>query len=432
MKLTGAIKLLQNLWPCRTRLVCLSADELCELKEDKPIMLADTLTAKERESMEEKEETEGDGEKGQQEEEIEVKERESEDEDQGEVMVEEAELEELRTQVFQLLLELDETREVSQRHEESFVELQGLLDEERLASAHQAESFTRRSRGFKLRSVQEEMNSLEEEKESELEEVQQELRSAQEEVLVLQQAAEEAAAERENDIASLQEELCRLRVELQRLQATAAEYELEITTLRAEMSMRSLSTAAPGDVTQLQEEIISLTDECQTLSSNHKELSNKLEQLQQQQGVCDDTYLQVRTEGKTEQTEQLKADSYITLSQSGPKLQNPDSLVVQDEIRVLRVQQRQAEEMAQKVQQECEGLKRELEDLQHLYERSQQDRAALELQLQSCKAEFQKLLGRKSQFAQGHMSMGARESRRSNPAAFQLKDDATTAAAYFT
>lgn len=152
------------------------------------------------------------------------------------------------------------------------------------------------------------MNSLEEDKESELEEVQQELRSAQEEVLVLQQAAEEAAAERENDIASLQEELCRLRVELQRLHATMAEYELEITSLRAEMRMRSLSTVSPGnlassplyctskvnadswmgvcagDVTQQQEEFISLTDERQTLSSNNSQLSNKGEQLPQQQG----------------------------------------------------------------------------------------------------------------------------------------------------
>lgn len=151
------------------------------------------------------------------------------------------------------------------------------------------------------------MSSLEEEKESELEEVQQELRSAQEEVLMLQQAAEEAAAERENDIASLQEELCRLRVELKRLRDTTAEYELEITTLRAEMSMKSrgmeapgnpatasmglseekngthqfgLCWVCPGEVTQLQEEFISLTDQRQILSSSNKELSNQLEQLQ--------------------------------------------------------------------------------------------------------------------------------------------------------
>lgn len=94
----------------------LSADELCELKEEKPVMLAETLTAKERESLEEKEETVGDGEKGQQEE---------EEEPGGGGTDEEEELEELRAQVLQLLLELDETREVSQRHEDSFLELQG-------------------------------------------------------------------------------------------------------------------------------------------------------------------------------------------------------------------------------------------------------------------------------------------------------------------
>ncbi len=90
-----------------------------------------------------------------------------------------------------------------------------------------------------LRSVQEEVDSLEEEKASELWEAQEELRVAQEEVQELQQAAEEAAAERENDIALLQEELCRVRAELERLRGTTQEYELELTTLRAEISMKS-------------------------------------------------------------------------------------------------------------------------------------------------------------------------------------------------
>jgi len=87
--------------------------------------------------------------------------------------------------------------------------------------------------------VQEELDSLEEEKASELWEAQEELRVAQEEVQELQQAAEEAAAERENDIALLQEELCRLRAELERLRGTTQEYELELTTLRAEISMKN-------------------------------------------------------------------------------------------------------------------------------------------------------------------------------------------------
>lgn len=80
-----------------------------------------------------------------------------------------------------------------------------------------------------LCSIQEQTESLQEQRELEL-------RSAQEEVLLLQQSAEEAAEERENDIASLQEELCRLSAQLQHLRVTVQEYDLEVTTLRAEIN----------------------------------------------------------------------------------------------------------------------------------------------------------------------------------------------------
>lgn len=98
------------------------ADELCELKEENPV-----LTAKEKESVEEKEETQGSGrEKGQQEVEKEVtEEKDSVGGGVKEAEEDEEELEELRAQVFSLLLELDQTREDSQRHEESALELQG-------------------------------------------------------------------------------------------------------------------------------------------------------------------------------------------------------------------------------------------------------------------------------------------------------------------
>lgn len=87
-------------------------------------MLAETLTAKERESLEEKDVPMGDEEQG--EEEKEVKEEKGEDPCRGRgESEEEQEVEELKAQVVQLLLELEETREVSQRHEESFLELQG-------------------------------------------------------------------------------------------------------------------------------------------------------------------------------------------------------------------------------------------------------------------------------------------------------------------
>lgn len=375
--------------------------DLCELKVEKPVMLGETLTAKERESLEEKDVTAGDEDECHEEEEKEVKEEKGDEE--GPVKDEEEDIEELKAQVVQLLLELEETRELSQRHEESYLELQGLLEEERLASAHQAESFTRQIQRLQaqLRSVQEEMDSMEEEKESELEEVQEELRSTQEEVLVLQQAAEEAAAERENDIASLQEELCRVRAELQRLYATTQEYELEITSLRAEISMKSNSPQSEslGDIIQLKDEVTSLTDQHQSLSNDNKALSSKVEHLQQKRDVRDDdVYLAVREEGPAESTwdEQLKSDVYITLHQS-EHLDTQEESDSTQTLGALKTQLRQAEEIAQKVKKECDGLKGELSELQQLYDISQRERATLEQELQRCKDELQRLAGRKSQ-----------------------------------
>lgn len=97
--------------------------------------MEDELTAKEKEALEENEEKEqknkeaGDGEKEVTEEKAgEAAERKDAVETgdrQGAPLPEGQELEELRAQVLQLLLELEEAREMSQKHEESFHELQG-------------------------------------------------------------------------------------------------------------------------------------------------------------------------------------------------------------------------------------------------------------------------------------------------------------------
>ncbi|XP_037109797.1 coiled-coil domain-containing protein 136-like isoform X3 [Syngnathus acus] len=204
---------------------------------------------------------------------------------------EEQELEELRAQVLQLLLELEDARETSTKHHDGFLELQGLLEDERLASAHQAEAFARQIHNLQaqLRSAKEEMDGLEEEKESELAEAREELRAAREEALLLQQAAEEAAAERENDIASLQEELCRRRAELGRLGDDARHYELEITTLRAEISVKSRQ-GPQGDVELLlKEECRSLREECRALKEDNRRLSEKLQLLRRQKTSSEGT-----------------------------------------------------------------------------------------------------------------------------------------------
>lgn len=86
------------------------------------------ITAKERGVLQENNEKEEmERETGQEEEEEKMmKEEEGEEKKkEQEVLAEEQDLEELRTQVLQLLLELDDARETSNKHQESFHELQG-------------------------------------------------------------------------------------------------------------------------------------------------------------------------------------------------------------------------------------------------------------------------------------------------------------------
>lgn len=105
---------------CDVALVVLPSDDPCDLKAecsptmDNEISTADNekgeLEMEERKLKEQQEEAEG-------EEKIRNKEQ--------ELLTEEQELEELRAQVLQLLLELDDARETSNKHQESFHELQG-------------------------------------------------------------------------------------------------------------------------------------------------------------------------------------------------------------------------------------------------------------------------------------------------------------------
>lgn len=87
------------------------------------------ITAKERGVLRdhnEKEEMEGEERKLKEEEESGGEEKMRKEQ---EALTEEQELEELRAQVLQLLLELDDARETSNKHQESFHELQGVTRE---------------------------------------------------------------------------------------------------------------------------------------------------------------------------------------------------------------------------------------------------------------------------------------------------------------
>lgn len=323
------------------------------------------------------------------------------------------ESQDLRTQIIQLLTELEETRELALKHEDSFLEMQGILEEERLASAQQAEIFTKQIQRLQaqLRSVQEEVDSLEHEKECELLEVSQELRCAQEEIMSLRQSAEEAAAERESDIASLQEELCRLRAELHELQETRQEYEMEITTLRAEISMKSCSVHAGQEPATLQGELQFLRDQCQHLQMERSILQESNSQLkshllllgEEREGDADQGNALSESQPEQEEENNLKEenppqyDAESTIALSVPIERNTVTdveklkLTREEERQKLHIQLQSAEQKVQIAQAECAGLLTEIEELQQRHQISQEEQEKLQEELRLCREEIHRL-----------------------------------------
>ncbi|XP_026767758.1 coiled-coil domain-containing protein 136 isoform X3 [Pangasianodon hypophthalmus] len=281
--------------------------------------------------------------------------------EQKEQKSEEEELEELRAQILHLLLELEEARDASQKHEENSTELQGLLEEERLASAHQAEAFTRQIQRLQaqLCSVQQKMEGVEQQKVE-----------LQEEVLTLHQAVEE--------------------------------YELEAVTLRAEIAMKSQrrdeERRREGDVEQLKEEFASLKLECETLKEANSKLTERLHMLQRtssggvEREEKEDGGIQMNVIGGTGSTCRF-VDVCIqkNISLDGKPL-TPTSLSSGfSETLSLREQLKQAEERAEQLQRQCDGVRTELRELQTLFETSQKERSELELELLRCREELEKL-----------------------------------------
>lgn len=107
------------------------SDDPCDLKAECSPTMDNEITAKERGVLEEdNEKEEMDQERDQEEkklkeEEAEGEEKRRKEQEEEEPLTEEQELEELRAQVLQLLLELDDARETSNKHQESVHELQG-------------------------------------------------------------------------------------------------------------------------------------------------------------------------------------------------------------------------------------------------------------------------------------------------------------------
>uniref|UniRef100_A0A8C8SLW9 Coiled-coil domain containing 136 n=1 Tax=Pelusios castaneus TaxID=367368 RepID=A0A8C8SLW9_9SAUR len=328
------------------------------------------------------------------------------------------EVEDLRAQVLQLLEELEETRELAMKHEDDSLELQGLLEDERLASAQQAEIFTKQIQRLQaqMRTLKDEFSVLQESKVSELEQVEQELLEANEELHSLRLAAEETAAIHENEIAALQEQLCRLRAELQRAQQIRDEYELETSTLRAEIMMKSKSQGGANQVVKLQEELLSLreryrelTEEYQTLQESNKVLVHQLENLEVQKykakSKSEESHKSVesdvvyplarRTPSPQRGSPRLSGSvSFKTVNNMGTASCKKESQRQDEESELsLRFQLRSEEEKVQLVQSKCDNTQSELWELQQQYLAIQKEHQQLQEELRLCRAEIQRLKG---------------------------------------
>uniref|UniRef100_A0A452S9U4 Coiled-coil domain containing 136 n=1 Tax=Ursus americanus TaxID=9643 RepID=A0A452S9U4_URSAM len=298
----------------------------------------------------------------------------------------ETELEELRAQVLQLVAELEETRELAGQHEDDSLELQGLLEDERLASAQQAEVFTKQIQQLQgeLRSLREEISLLEREKESELKEIEQELHLAQTEIQNLRQAAEDSATEHESDIASLQEDLCRMQNELDDMERIRGEYEMEITSLRAEMEMKSSDPSNSlnlSDYSEMQEELQQLRDRYRFLNEEYRALQESNSSLTGQLADLESERTRRATEKWLES--QMLKDMMSAESQTSEM----DFLEPDPETQLLRQQLLGAEEQMHDMQNKCKELCCELQELQHHRRTSEEEQRRLQRELKCAQNE---------------------------------------------
>ncbi|XP_062954838.1 coiled-coil domain-containing protein 136 isoform X2 [Cynocephalus volans] len=298
----------------------------------------------------------------------------------------ETELEELRAQVLQLVAELEETRELAGQHEDDSLELQGLLEDERLASAQQAEVFTKQIQQLQgeLRSLREEISLLEREKESELKAIEQELHLAQAEIQNLRQAAEDSVTEHESDIASLQEDLCRMQNELDDMERIRGDYEIEIANLRAEMEMRNSepsNSLSLSDFSGLQEELQQLRERYHFLNEEYRALQDSNSSLTGQLADLESE----RTRRATERW--LESEALRSMTSTGSQTSEVDFLEPDPAMHLLRQQLLGAEEKMHDMKSKCKELCCELQELQRHHRLSEEEQRRLQRELKCAQNE---------------------------------------------
>ncbi|XP_048193881.1 coiled-coil domain-containing protein 136 isoform X3 [Perognathus longimembris pacificus] len=328
----------------------------------------------------------------------------------------ETELEELRAQVLQLVAELEETRELAGQHEDDSLELQGLLEDERLASAQQAEVFTKQIQQLQgeLRHLREEISLLEREKESELKEIEQELHLARSEIQSLRQAAADSATEHESDMASLQDDLYRLQNELDDMERIRGDYEMEIASLRAEMELKG---SDPSDSLSVSEFPV-IQEELQQLRERYHFLNEEFRALQESNSSLTGQLAELESERTRRATEKwLESQTLRSMMSAESQTSEMDFLEPDPEMQMLRQQLLGAEEEMQDIQNKCKDLCCEVQELQHHRRASEEEQRRLQKELKCAQNEVLR-------FQTSH-SLAQNEELKSRLSTLQQKYDAS-------
>ncbi|XP_025147271.3 coiled-coil domain-containing protein 136 isoform X3 [Bubalus bubalis] len=235
-----------------------------------------------------------------------------------------------------------------------------------------------------LRSLREEISLLEREKECELKEIEQELHLARAEIQTLRQAAEDSATEHNSDIASLQEDICRMQNELEDMDRIRGEYEMEITSLRAEIDMKNSDPSnsfSLSDFSEMQEELLQLRERYHFLNEEYRALQESNSSLTGQLADLESE----RTRRATERW--LESQTLRTMRSAESQTSEEDFLEPDPGMHLLRQQLLGAKEQMHDMQSKCKKLTCELQELHHHRRTSEEEQRRLQRELKCAQNE---------------------------------------------
>nr|KAF6418019.1 coiled-coil domain containing 136 [Rousettus aegyptiacus] len=213
-----------------------------------------------------------------------------------------------------------------------------------------------------------------------------ELHVAQAEIRNLRQAAEDSATEHESDLASLQEDLCRMQSELDDMERIRGEYEMEITSLRAELEMKTSDPSnsySLSDFSEMQEEL-------QQLRERYHFLNEEYRALQESNSSLTGQLADLESERTRRATEKWLLESQTLRSMMSTESQTleMDFLEPHPETQLLRQQLLGAEEQMHDMKNKCKELCCELQELQHHRLASEEEQKRLQRELKCAQNEM--------------------------------------------